>query len=114
MCIPPRIAWTKRRGTSKPSFSRNLKGQRIDYLAPPPPGFGDGRPLWFKGTVGDREITTAYFIVKRGAWYVFVRGSVPIEAGQSGVTRLVAAIREIDWNPPNLNQNANVKAKDAA
>jgi hypothetical protein len=76
---------------------QNLKAQTIEAPAPPPSAASDGTSGWYKGTYGARSMTTAYFLVRRGSWYLKVRASSPDEAGSSGIERLVLAIGQIDW-----------------
>jgi hypothetical protein len=76
----------------------NMKASPIAAPAPLPAGAMDGAGGWYEGVIGDRKMTTAYVLVRRGSWYVLVRATSPEEAGAAGVERLAAAIAAIDWD----------------
>jgi hypothetical protein len=66
--------------------------------APIPVGAADGRSNWFRGTAEGRTFTTGYVLVRRGAWFILVRASNPVEAGDAGLARLLAGIAAVDWS----------------
>lgn len=62
-----------------------------------PPNAPGAIGRWFEGRYEGRSLTSGYVLVKRGRWYLLVRGSSPKEAGAQGIKRLLDAIAAVEW-----------------
>jgi hypothetical protein len=79
-------------------IASHMKAASVPAPAPIPVSAADGRSHWYRGTAEGRTFTTGYVLVRRGAWFVLVRGSNPVEAGDAGLARLLAGIAAVDWS----------------
>ena len=75
----------------------HMKAAPVPAPTPIPTRAADGRSNWFRGTLEGRTFTTGYVLVRRGNWFVLVRASNPVEAGDAGLARLLAGIAAVDW-----------------
>jgi hypothetical protein len=78
-------------------LERNMGAAVVAAPAPVPVGARDGRSGWFRGALEGRGFTSGYVLVRRGPWFILVRASNPVEAGEAGMARLLPAIAAVDW-----------------
>jgi hypothetical protein len=58
----------------------------------------DGTSGWFKGNFEGLQATTGYVLVKRGAWFLETRYTIPDAAGQKGTDRTIRALADVPWS----------------
>ena len=54
---------------------------------------------WFDGQLGERSLKTGYYVVKRGAWLVKIRATMPSPPSPEMLNRTAAAIAAVNMGP---------------